>query len=249
MTESSARAFSVSDLQPARRRAAPICFDEQGVHIWLCLRNRFVSSDEFKRCVLSHYADVLPADWRFSIGAQGKPRLADTSHALDFNLSHSGEWLACAVTAGQPVGLDIEACKPERKVMTLARRFFREEEVAALGCCDDATANDRFYDFWTLKESAVKARGGLLVSGLESRGFALAYESDPVPENGRIGLTTAADADTAQYCLLDPVSGYRLAICWLPDSDLQPELRVFELCDADLPRVLDLPLRASTWLN
>jgi phosphopantetheinyl transferase len=247
VTELSARTFSASDLHLARRRAGRFCLDEQAVHVWLCLRNRIASSDEFKRQVLSRYAEVRPADWQFGLGEQGKPHLVDTSLALDFNLSHSGDWLACAVTAGAPVGVDIEECKPGRNVMTLARRFFREEEVAALESCNDAGQGDRFYDFWTLKESAVKARGGVLVSGLDSRGFALVFNSDPVSGHGGIALTTPDGAGTAQYCLLDPLPGYRLAICWLPDTPLQPKLQAFELCDSGVSRALNLPLRASTW--
>lgn len=217
------------------------------MHVWLCLRDRIASSDEFKRQVLSRYADVNPADWQFGLGEQGKPHLCDASYSLDFNLSHSGDWLACGVTAGSPVGVDIEECKPGRNVMTLARRFFRDEEVVALESCNDADRVDRFYDLWTLKESAVKARGGMLVPGLDSRGFTVAFESDSVPERGEIALTTPGDATTAHYGLLDPLPGYRLAICWLPGASLQPDLRVFELFERGESRALKLPLRASNW--
>ncbi len=249
MTELSARTFSVSDPQPVPQSEQRLCLGERDVDIWLCSRERVASSDEFKRSVLSRYAPVRPADWQFAIGEQGKPCLVDAAHPLDFNLSHSGDWLACAVTAGAPVGVDIEACKPKRDVMTLARRFFREEEVASLESCDSAAQREQFYDFWTLKESAVKARGGVLVSGLDTRGFALTHKSGAALEPCHIALTTPDEAVTAQYCLLDPFPGYRLAICWLPNAPLQPQLRAFELCESGVCRTLNLPLRASTWLD
>ncbi|MBK6512421.1 MAG: 4-phosphopantetheinyl transferase family protein [Haliea sp.] len=52
----------------------------------------------------------------------------------------------------------------------LARRFFRAEEVAALASCGPGQQRDRFYDLWTLGESAVKAPGWRGV-GSWSRGF------------------------------------------------------------------------------
>ncbi len=197
--------------------------------------------------MLARYAGVEPGNLRFAVGQHGKPYLLGARRALDFNLSHSGEWLACVVTAGIPVGVDLEACEPTRRVMTLARRFFREEEVAALADCCDASKRDRFYDFWTLKEAAVKARGSMLVSGLDSRGFALAFDSDGVSAWGHIAVTTPDNATAAQYCLLDLLSGYRLAICWLPALPLQPRLQAFELFESGDSRTCDLPLRASTW--
>lgn len=247
MTKLSASASSASDPHAAVLRAGRRCLGAQDVHVWLCLRGRIASSDTFKRHVLSHYAEVMPADWEFSHGEQGKPYLTDFAHALDFNLSHSGDWLACAVTAGTPVGVDVEQCHPQRDVMTLARRFFRAEEVAALASRDPGQQRDHFYDLWTLKESAVKARGGVLVSGLDSRGFAVELDKDSASGHGTITLTTPDDHGAAHYCLLRTQLDYRLALCWLPYVPLLPKVQVFELCDGDLVNTCEQPLLASTW--
>lgn len=216
------------------------------IHLWLCRHDQIPDSDNFKRRVLSGYTGVAPGDWQFARNEQGKPAIAGTTHALDFNLSHSGDWLACAVTAGTAVGVDIESIGRGRDVMRLARRFFRPEEVAALQDCRGARRRDRFYDFWTLKEAAVKARGETLVSGLESRGFALTIHPRRQLKTGCITLTTPEVAATAQYYLLDPLPGYRLAICWMPATPVPPRLRLFELRDGAtfIPR--NLTLRAGT---
>ncbi|CAA0126201.1 4'-phosphopantetheinyl transferase Sfp [Halioglobus japonicus] len=239
MTELSARPFSVSERYPVRRQAGRWFLDERDIHVWRSSREQVSSSDAFKRRVLSRYAEVAPEDWQFGVGKQGKPYLLDAPCALDFNVSHSGEWLVCAVTAGTPVGVDVEEAKSTRDVMTLAQRFFREEEVAALAACRAAEQCDRFYDLWTLKEAAVKARGEQLLFGLDSRGFALA------PPAG-IALTTPGDGTTAQYLLLDLLPGYRLAICWLPETQLQAKLQVFDCCDSGAVRAQQPPLRART---
>lgn len=245
MTRLSARPFSDSDPHTFGGRARSFGLNAHSVHVWLGSRQQYASSDSFKRRVLSQYAAVEPADWQFGLGEQGKPHLVDTAETLDFNLSHSGNWLACAVTAGVPVGVDIEQCKPTRDVMTLARRFFREEEVAALQACSEAGQRDHFYDLWTLKEAAVKARGAVLVSGLDARGFALTHNLGAA--SARVSLTTTDDFATAQYCLLDPLPGYRLAVCWLPAAPLLPAVQIYELGAAGVRGPRKQPLRASSW--
>lgn len=235
----SASASNASDSRPGSLGA-------RDVHLWLCSRNLMASSDDFKRRILSRYAAVPPSDWQFARNANGKPALTGAATALDFNLSHSGDWQACAVTAGTPVGVDIEFCQPKRATMKLARRFFRQEEVAALQDCGAAQQCDRFYDFWTLKEAAVKARGEALAPGLQARGFELTFEAAPEPMSASIVVTTADAADTAHYCLLDPLAGYRVALCWLSEPRVSPRLQVFELRAGDKHMEITVPLRAST---
>ena len=246
MTGSSASAFNASDTSASDPRGELAALGLRDVHLWLCSRDRVASSDDFKRRVLSRYAAVAPGDWQFTSNAGGKPVLAGAACALDFNLSHSGDWLACAVTGGTPVGVDLEYCHPDRATMKLARRFFRQEEVAALQDCSEALQRDRFYDYWTLKEAAVKARGQTLVPGLQARGFELTFPAGPESGTGRIAVTTEAMADAAHYCLLDPLAAYRVAICWLPATPVLPQLQVFELRAGEEVMELIVPVRASS---
>ncbi len=239
MTGSSASAFNASDTSLGG-------LGVRGVHLWLCSRDRVASSDDFKRRVLSRYAAVAPPDWQFVLNEYGKPALAGAALALDFNLSHSGDWLACAVTTGTPVGVDLEHCHSGRATMKVARRFFRPEEVVALQDCCEAQQRDRFYDFWTLKEAAVKARGEALVPGLQARGFELTFPVGPEFGSGRIVVTTA---DAGHYWLLDPLPQYRVAICWLSATLPPPKLQVFELRERDEEVEMIVPLRASTLLD
>jgi 4'-phosphopantetheinyl transferase len=242
VTGSSASAFNASDRVPGG-------LGVRDVHLWLCARDRVATSDDFKRRVLSRYAAVAPSDWQFSLNAHGKPALAGAIYALDFNLSHSGDWLACAVTAGTPVGVDLEYCHAKRPTMKLARRFFRQEEAEALQVYRGARQRDRFYDFWTLKEAAVKARGEALVPGLQAHGFALNFLPGLERESASIAVTTADVGDGAHYCLLDPMAQYRVAICCLSATPLPPKLQVFELRDKDEGIEMRVSLRASSWLD
>lgn len=220
-----------------------------GVHLWLCASDRIVGSDEFKRRVLSRYTGVAPAKLRFELGEHGKPVLEGMGQAFDFNVSHSGDWLVCAVTTGTPVGVDLEFCDLKRASLKVARRFFHPEEVAVLEACSEAQLEERFYDLWTLKESGVKARGEALAPGLASRNFTLTFSSLPGRERGHIEVTTADTTEAAHYCLLDPLPGYRVAVCWLPGVQLEPQLQLFELGESDEVIERFVPLRASSWLN
>ena len=128
MTESSARVFSASKQAPLQLHQGQVCLGAQDIHVWLSDRDEFSGSSAFLRRILSQYADVCEADWEFVRGEHGKPMLVGAPKNLDFNLSHSGERLACAITAGSPVGVDLEQCKQGRDVMRVARRFFCADE-------------------------------------------------------------------------------------------------------------------------
>ncbi|MEH6636126.1 MAG: 4'-phosphopantetheinyl transferase superfamily protein [Halioglobus sp.] len=223
MTVSLARAFSVS--------RELLCLGPQDVHIWLRPSAAVIDSDQFKRSVLSRYAPVESADWKFTVGTQGKPALAVSPLPLDFNLSDSGDWLACAVTGGTPIGVDLEYCEADRDVMKLARRFFQPEEVTCLARCDQAQQVGLFYDYWTLKEARIKASGSALGLELENCGFKLHNSSGEGNEQRvqRIVESPLTSGPPYYYCLFQPVPGYRLAISWLRPGNTRPRVHFYPM--------------------
>ena len=236
MTVLSARVFSVS-----RER---LCLGSRDVHIWLSPSSAVIDSDQFKRGVLSRYAPVAAADWKFTVGTQGKPALAASPLPLDFNLSDSGDWLACAVTGGTPVGVDLEYCDPRRDVMKLARRFFQPEEVACLARCDHLRQVARFYDYWTLKEARIKASGSALGLDLENCGFKLLTSFGEGNEQlaQRIVEHPLTTGFPAYYCLLRPVPDYRLAISWLRSGNTSPRIHLYPMTRSSAEHGEDAPL-------
>lgn len=192
--------------------------------------------------MLSRYAPVDPASWRFAVGEHGKPRLAGAPISLDFNISHSGDWLVCAVTGGTAVGVDIEHCRERRDVMKLAGRFFNAAELEDLQASSGATQVQRFYDYWTLKEASVKSLGQALAPALESCSFQLTGE--PGASSAVILDMSQDSPGVARYWLFDPLPGYRLALCWR--STVAPCLRLFQqdVCGAVVERSM-LPRGSS----
>ena len=211
-------------------REVPSSLGTRDMHLWLCASAAMPSTDHFKRRVLSHYAPLAPAAWRFARGEHGKPMLVDSPRPLEFNLSDSSDWLVCAVTAGTAVGVDIEYCDPERDVMKLARRFFRSAEIAALEAMTGRQQLARFYDYWTLKEARVKAHGVALGLELERSGFQLDLAPGAQASGGLMRITQEPLHDAlAHACLLEPIAHYRLATCWLRPDDFPPRVQLYEL--------------------
>jgi 4'-phosphopantetheinyl transferase len=130
------------------------------------------------RVLLSSYAGVAPADWRFGAGRYGKPFLVSPAAGLQvaFNLSHTTGLVAAAFTTGAEVGVDVERLARRTATMDVARRFFAQTEVAALERVPVGEREETFFAFWTLKEAYLKARGLGLSAPLGAFAFDLAAE-------------------------------------------------------------------------
>jgi len=249
VTESLEKPSSVSKATERACFAGELFLQEQDLHLWFCPERMVVSSDDFKRRVLSRYAPVAPREWCFELGASGKPKLVGPDlpghlELLQFNLSHSREWLVCAVSGAASVGVDLEYCDPGRDTRKLAQRFFHPDEVAAIDACKAAERVDRFYDYWTLKEARVKASGEALAPALASSSFELSF---PVPGGpGAIAARASDRAATVQYLLWDLSAGFRLAVCRIGDLALPPCLRLLALPEEGVAAEFEASLRATS---
>ena len=88
-------------------------------------------------------------------GPHGKPFAPGLG--ICFNLSHSGEYALCAVCESE-IGCDIEKIGPAP--LDVAKRFFpREEYIDILSQPTPALQNERFFLYWTIRESYMKAVG------------------------------------------------------------------------------------------
>lgn len=86
----------------------------------------------------------------------GKPYLADYPQ-IHFNLSHSGEMVACAIGTIE-VGVDIQQFVPAKE--KVAMRFFTENEKERLRRCATAKEYEKqFFQYWCRKESYLKLTG------------------------------------------------------------------------------------------
>lgn len=144
-------------------------------------RRRFLLTRALVRAMLSRYASVAPDVWTFVANVHGRPELLDRPDGapdLRFSISHTEGLIACAVTIGREVGVDVEHVG-RRLTQDVPARFFAPQEVADL---EAVPAPDRarvFFDYWTLKEAYIKARGFGLALPLADFAFRLAPPEPP----------------------------------------------------------------------
>ena len=144
-------------------------------------RRRFLMTRALVRSALSRYAAVAPADWRFTANVHGRPELVDRPRGvpdLRFNLSHTEGLVACAVTIGREIGVDVEHVG-RRLTHDIAGRFFSPREVRDLHALPAGEQPKVFFDYWTLKEAYIKARGFGLALPLADFAFTLSPPALP----------------------------------------------------------------------
>jgi 4'-phosphopantetheinyl transferase len=142
------------------------------------------------RTTLSRYGSRAPAEWRFEKNEHGCPRLVPEQRdpELRFNLSHTRGLIACAVTLERAVGVDVEHTGRAGETVAIADRYFSADEVGELRSLPESRQRDRFFDYWTLKESYIKARGMGLALPLSRFTFLLGETAEDGPVVRGIGI-------------------------------------------------------------
>ena len=137
-------------------------------------RHEYLITRALARSVLSRYAPVRPAAWTFSTNEWGCPAIASPEgRGLRFNLSNTKGLVCCVVALDRDVGIDVEDVSREGETVTIADRFFSPSEVEELRGQPEERRRARFFDYWTLKEAYIKARGMGLAIPLDHFSFQL----------------------------------------------------------------------------
>ena len=76
------------------------------------------------------------------IGAKDRPYI---NTEMDFNISHSGAYVICAIVQNARVGIDIE--KHRTLKMNIAERYFDEHECREIDCSEQP--EQAFFKFWS----------------------------------------------------------------------------------------------------
>ncbi|MCE9671374.1 4'-phosphopantetheinyl transferase superfamily protein [Myxococcus stipitatus] len=137
-------------------------------------QRQYLVSHALVRLTLSRYAPVDPATWAFSTNAYGRPEIQGTWGArLRFNLSHTDGMALVAVALDDELGADVEDAERAGDTVEIADHFFAPTEVTALRALPQGAQRERFFEYWTLKEAYIKARGAGLSLPLDQFAFHL----------------------------------------------------------------------------
>ncbi len=122
-------------------------------------RARFVVARGSLRELLGLRLGIDPGKVVFARNAFGKPMLRDTGAALHFNTSHSGNWVLHALDGAAPIGIDVEAVRPELGDVAAFAQVLSEPEQAHLHALAPPQRARAMATIWVRKEAYVKALG------------------------------------------------------------------------------------------
>jgi len=92
---------------------------------------------------------------KFDLSLAAVSHKVDTATYFDFNISHSGNYIICAIAKNAKVGIDIE--KHRELKSNIANRYFDKNECYEIDVSENSSKT--FFDLWSLKESAIKCDG------------------------------------------------------------------------------------------
>jgi 4'-phosphopantetheinyl transferase len=160
------------------------------------------------REILSRYTGTDPHELVLETGPHGKPYLRGHEH-IHFNLTHSDNAAALAITLGGPVGLDCESIRGVNDAQQLYRRICSPHELLLLR--RSGFDWEVFYRIWTRKEAVVKAAG----IGLKLRVPAFTVLQRLCETCAIVELP---DHGAWQVFDIEAPAGYVAACCARPDS-------------------------------
>ncbi|NSB12641.1 4'-phosphopantetheinyl transferase family protein [Clostridium beijerinckii] len=139
----------------------------------------------------------------FSKNEYGKPYLKCYPD-FKFNISHSGEFVVCAID-NKDIGIDIEYIK-NIEYKEIAKKFFSENEFEYIIKNNIDIQLNKFYEIWTLKESYIKCCGQGLSIPLES--FSINIDT-----YNNINVNINNKTDTHIFTTLYVESDYKMSVC------------------------------------
>lgn len=207
-------------------------------------RLRYLVTRALVRTVLSRYAAVAPADWEFTVNDYGRPEIAPRHGVpgLRFNLSHARGLIALAVTGERAVGVDVENVVVRPAALDIVDRFFSPREAAELASLPPDRRGARFFEYWTFKESYIKARGMGLSLPLDAFSFHF-----PQPREVRVAFDESCGDHPERWHFWQcrPSPDHLLALCAERSAGAAAPVVVARTV---VPTVGDSPL-AVQWLK
>jgi phosphopantetheinyl transferase len=110
---------------------------------------------------------IEPHEYEIEIGEHGKPKIVFKSRnnskdviykGVEFNISHSDKYLY-VIFSSFLCGIDVEKIKPLKSFVSMQEKVLNYDELLYVKTDNDDLTYDRFFEFWTIKETIGKAYG------------------------------------------------------------------------------------------
>ncbi|KUO65114.1 MAG: hypothetical protein APF80_10975 [Alphaproteobacteria bacterium BRH_c36] len=187
---------------------------------------RFLAGRILLRTALSWSVDdeIPPCSWKFTINRHGKPAIIAGMPDIAFNISHSVQGVAVALSKGSETGVDLESLqilgisKPIREALT-------DAEQASLSRLSETERWAEFIRLWTAKEACAKALG--LGVSLDFRQLEVDLETMTLrlgPDLPNVGKNLVL---AARKIRLDG-NAYSLSVASVVRQGAEPRVRFFE---------------------
>ena len=164
----------------------------------------------FLRLLLGAYLGIPGKDVNVVRRNKGRLELdlAQSNGELDFSVARSIDHYLVGVSSGATIGVDLElVSRRAGKPLALARRYFSDQETAALSALDAEQLHRSFMYTWACKEAIVKA------SGLGIANQLCRFTVDVDPDNTPAVLDMLDDDHRAwKLAIAEPVQGAIAAI-------------------------------------
>lgn len=119
-------------------------------------QRQFLIGRSLLRYKLGKLLGVRPEAISFSERPGYAPLLNWMGAAPEFSLSHSGPWIACAISTQTALGLDIEVMNSERDLLALSEQALDADDVTLIKGLQGKARVMAFYECWSKKEARYK---------------------------------------------------------------------------------------------
>ena len=136
------------------------------------VRIEYIASQWLRYKLLGVRLGISVDNLNFSVTKTGRPYLINSD--IDFNISHTENYVVMAITKGQKVGVDVQSKKHKVNVLAIAKQYFDKSEYQLIEAQQDIfKKQDIFYWLWAYKEASLKLTGEGIAYGLNRYIFEL----------------------------------------------------------------------------
>jgi len=187
---------------------------KQRLNAEISLVSRYLS-----RKIISLFVNVESNNLIFGANKYGRPLLKyPLVKNLDFNISHSGNWIVLAISKDNRVGIDIEKISPIN--ISIFENYFTKQDFKYLNGRKDHLL-ENFYKIWTLKESFIKLNGKGLSYPL--RNFYFEFNN-----GSKISMKIKNKKINRYFKMYHIDPGYQLSLC-LAKNELPDNINIINI--------------------